>query len=167
MRLVFARVDANRAEGRGNFRGALRRHHDPQPQRRQTRVAVGEAVRARAVAVPAGNDAEDVGQILGDHPRTQLVEVEPCHKRGAERPWKVEEEAAAILRGRFDHDEIRNDLTLRREEGAVSRRPRRQLEDVGADQAMEKVPRVVAGDLDHAAVRKKGSLHPSNFPGIG
>jgi hypothetical protein len=28
---------------------------------------------------------------------------------------------------------------------------------------MEKVPRVVAGDLGHAAVRQKGSLHPS-FP---
>jgi hypothetical protein len=38
-------------------------------------------------------------------------------------------------------------------------------ERIGANEALEKVPRVVAGDLDHAAVRQEGSLHPS-FPGM-
>ena len=138
----------------------MRRRHDPQPERRQAWIGVGDAIRCRAFAIPGGNDAKDVGQILGDHPRPQLVEVELGDEHGRERAWKVEEKAAAIFGRRFDDNEIGNDLALRREEGAKARRPRRQLEDVGADQAMEKVPRVVAGDFDHAAVRQKGSLHP-------
>ena len=35
----------------------------------------------------------------------------------------------------------------------------RQVENIGGDKPMEEVPRAVAGDLDHAAVGEKGSLH--------
>ena len=40
-----------------------------------------------------------------------------------------------------------------------TRRPRRELEDIGGDKAVEKIPCAVAGDLDHTAVREEGSLH--------
>ena len=39
---------------------------------------------------------------------------------------------------------------------AQKRAARRELEDIGADEAMQKAARVVAGNLDHAAVREAG-----------
>ena len=40
--------------------------------------------------------------------------------------------------------------------------PGRQVEDVGGNQPVEKIPRAFASDFDHAAVGEEGSLHAAH-----
>ena len=66
---------------------------------------------------------------------------------------------------RFGDDEVGNDLALRGQQRAEPRLAGLEVVDVGGDEAVEKVSRAVADDLDHAAVGKKGSFHALGFPG--
>jgi hypothetical protein len=59
----------------------------------------------------------------------------------------------------FDDEKIGNDLTLRRQQGAKPRRPRRQLEHVRRDQSVEEIPGAVADHFDHATVVEEGRFH--------
>jgi len=68
--------------------------------------------------------------------------------------------AVHALRGiDLGHDEIGDDLALRRQQRAKPRRSGRELENVGGHKPMQKAPRAVTGDFDHATVGKQGSLH--------
>src|SRR5208282_344688 len=108
-------------------------------------------------------NAEHLGQVLDDKSGTQLVEVELVEKRLGERSRDVKKKAAAVPHRRFDDDEIGDDLALRRQQRAETCLARAELEDIGANEPMEKAPRVFAGNLEHAAVREKGSLHASRL----
>jgi hypothetical protein len=66
--------------------------------------------------------------------------------------------------GRYLGDqEIDDDLALGRQQRAEPGLPRAQLADIGRDQAVEEVAGVLAGDLDHAPIRKKGCFHSQNW----
>ena len=93
----------------------------------------------------------------------ELVEVELVHQRLGDGARHVDEEAAAVLRRRFDDDEIGDDLALRGQQRAEARLAGTEIEDIGADEPMQKAPRVVAGNLEHAAVGKKGGLYTSRL----
>jgi hypothetical protein len=56
---------------------------------------------------------------------------------------------------RFRDQEVHDDLALRRQQRAESAQARLQLVDIGRDEAIEEVARILARDLDHAPVRKK------------
>ena len=140
-------------------RGKMRRQHHAQAERRQPRIGIAQAKFCRAAAVPGGEHAEHRGEIFDDHLRAEFVDVEFGNQCDAKRPLHVEEEAAAILRRRLGDDEIGDDLALRRQQRAEARRPGLELENVGGDKPMQKVPRAVTGDFDHAAVGEQGSLH--------
>ena len=92
---------------------ALRRQHDAQPERRQARVAIAKAVALRRLPIPGREHAERLGQILRDHLGAQLVEIELGHEACRERARAIEEKPAAVLRRRFDHDAVNDDLALR------------------------------------------------------
>ena len=113
------------------------------------RVGAGDAV------VPDRHDAKRLRQILDDHLGAQLVEVEPFDQRRSERARAIEKKAAAVGRLRFPHDEIDDDLALRREQRAKSGLRRRRLRDVGGHEPVEEFAGNVAGDFDNAAVGKK------------
>src|SRR3974390_2933493 len=55
--------------------------------------------------------------------------------------------------------EVDGDLALGREQRAEAPLSRLKLRHIGGDQAIEKVARVLAGNLDHAPVGKKRCLH--------
>jgi len=55
--------------------------------------------------------------------------------------------------------EVRNDLALRRQQCAEPAETGRELRNVGGDEAVEKIPRILARDLDHAPVGKKRCFH--------
>ena len=135
------------------------RDHQAKPERRQARIGVAQAVFGGAAAVPGGEHAERLRQILDHHLCAQFIEVEFFDDGRDECPRRIEEETAAGRRRRLGREEIRDDFALRRQQRAKSRRARRELEHVGSDQPMEEIPRAVAGHLDDAAVREEGSLH--------
>ena len=130
-------------------------------ERRQARIGVARA-HIRVVPAPSQTamHAERLGQILDDHLGAQLVEIEPLDKRRGERARAIEEEAAAVAGRRLGDDEIGNDLALRRRAAPQSARaPGVTLSDVGGHKPVEEVARVVAGDLDDAAIGKKRCFH--------
>ena len=111
------------------------------------------------VAVPDRHHAEHLGQVLDDDLGAQLVEVELLHQRRRQRARAIEEEAAAVRRLGLGDDAIDDDLALRGEQRGKPRGAGRHLVHVGGEQAVEKLARVVAGDLDHAAVGEKCCFH--------
>jgi len=135
------------------------RQHAAQPQRWKTRVAVAQAVFGDHAAVPDCEHAERLGQILDDELGPQLIEVEPLHEGRGERARAIEEKAAAVGGRRLRQDEIDNDLALRGQQRAKARGGRRHLGDVAGHEPVEEFARVVAGDLDDAAVGKQRGLH--------
>ena len=160
MGVVIARRDEIRAELGRRRRGKVRRNHQAKPERRQARIGVAQAVFGdRRRAVPGGEHAERLRQILDHDLGAQFIEVEFFDERCDERPRRIEKEAAAVRRRRFGHEEIGNDFALRRQQRAKARRAGRELEHVGCDEPMQKIPRTVAGHLDDAAVREEGGLH--------
>ena len=74
--------------------------------------------------------------------------------------------SAAVLGWGFGDDEVGNDLSLWGQQRAVPRLVEFEVLDVRRDEAVEKVSRAVADDLDHAPVGEKGSFHALGFPGI-
>ena len=120
--------------------------------------------------VPRGEHTQRCRLVFHGDLGAQLVEVETLDQRCADRAGNIEKEAAAKFASRFTplcgrcfgHKEIGNDLALRREQSGKPRRRRREREDVGGDEAVQKIARIVAGKLDHAAIREKGSLHAIN-----
>ena len=113
--LVLARVDEDGAEGRGGVGRTLRRQDRAQAERRQARIGIGEAKcrRRDALSIPSREHTERVGGVADNEARAELVEVELIKERLGDSARHVEEEAAAILRRRFDDDEIGDDLALR------------------------------------------------------
>ena len=68
VRLVDRGIDEFRAEiGRG-LAGKMRRQHAAQPQRRQARVRIAQAIFGGRVAAPDREHAEDFGQVLDHRP---------------------------------------------------------------------------------------------------
>ncbi|MGY4362130.1 hypothetical protein ACVW0J_008623 [Bradyrhizobium sp. i1.7.7] len=57
--------------------------------------------------------------------------------------------------GHLCDQEIHDDLALRRQQRTESPQARLQPVEIGRDQAVEEVARVLARDLDHAPVGKK------------
>ena len=110
-------------------------------------------------AVPDREHAERLRQILDDDLGAQFVEIEFFDERRAERARGVEKKPAAVRRRRFDHDEIRNDFALRRQQRAETRQARRKMQNIRADKAMEEILRTVAGDFNDTAVREQGGFH--------
>jgi hypothetical protein len=51
---------------------------------------------------------------------------------------------------------------LRRKQSGEARRCRRKRENVSGDKTVQKIARVVAAKLDHAAIGEKGSFHMTN-----
>ena len=56
---------------------------------------------------------------------------------------------------RLRDQEIHDDLALRRQQRAESPQARLEPVDIGGDEAIEEVARILARDLDHAPVGKK------------
>ncbi len=131
----------------------MRRQHAARAQIAEAGVAVAQAVFGGGGAVPDREHAERLGQVLDDDLGAQLVEIEPLHQRRRERARAIEEKAAAVGGGRLRQDEIDDDLALRREQRGKAGPLRRHPVDVAGDQAVEELARVVAGDLDDAAIR--------------
>ncbi len=159
MHVVFLILEERGAEVRCGFSRKVRRQHAAQPECRQARVRVAQAVLGLGRAVPYRHHAEHGGEILADHLGAQLVEVEPVDERDGERARAVDEEAAAVLGRRLGHDHVDHDLALRGEQRGECRALRRHLVDVGGEQPVEEFARVLAGDLDHAAIGQQGSFH--------
>ena len=176
VRLVFVCLDQRRAKIGSGSSGEMRRQHHAHAERRQPRIGIAQANPVRAAlaqrgraggaAVPSGEHAQNCRQILNDYLGAQLVEVEFFDQRRGLRLRNVEKKPAAILCRRFDDDEVGNDFALRRQQRAKTRLARLQVEDVGGDKPVEKTPRAIAGDLDHAAIGEKSSSHALSFPGI-
>ena len=61
--------------------------------------------------------------------------------------------------GGLGDQEIHYDLALRRQQCAEPAETGRELRHVGGDEPVEKIPRILARDLDYAAVGKKRCLH--------
>ncbi len=99
------------------------------------------------------------GQILDTDLGAQLVEIELVDQGRRERARAVEEEAAAVLGRRLDHDAIDHDLALRRQQRGKARPLGRHLADIGGEEPVEKAPRGLAGDLDDAAIGEKRCFH--------
>ena len=96
---------------------------DAHPERRQPRDRhkhkpyLVVPLPSQAASTPRASDKSSMID-LG----AQFVEVEFFDERRAERPRNVEKKAAAVRRRRFGHDEIRNDLALRRQQRTETRR---------------------------------------------
>jgi hypothetical protein len=101
----------------------MRRQHHALAERRQPRVGKYQAVFGRADAVPYRHHAEHLGQVLADHLRAELVEVELLDECRRQRPRAIEEEAAAILGRRLGDDAVDHDLALRRQQSPEPRLP--------------------------------------------
>src|SRR5262249_35143072 len=155
MGLVRGGINELGAEIRRRGAGEVRRQHAARAELGQTRVGDAEAVVRGAAAIPDRQYTQGLGQILDDHVGAQLVEVEPLHQGRRQRAWAIEEEAAAVGGVRFRQQKIDDDLALRREQRGKDGLRRRHLVEVAGDQAVEELARVVAGDLDHAAVGEK------------
>ena len=56
---------------------------------------------------------------------------------------------------RFRNQEIDDDLALRRQQRTESPQARLEPLEIGGDEAVEEVARILARDLDHAPVGKK------------
>ena len=119
-----------------------------------------------SLSIPCRQNAKDLGQIFDHDASAQLVEVKLVDHRLGERSRQVEEEAAAVMSRRFDDDEVCNNLALRRQQRTEARCPRRELEDIGADKTVQKVARVIARNLDHAAVGSRAAFIERTFPSI-
>ncbi len=141
------------------LRGEMRGQNDAKPKGRQARIAITQSVFGRGLSLPDGHDAEHLGQILDDHLGAQLVEIEPIDAGFGERFGDIQEEAAAVLSGRLGNDHIHDDLALRRQQRRKNGAVRRHPADVGGQQAIEKTPHIIAGDLDDAAVWKQRCFH--------
>ncbi len=153
------------AEIGGGLRRQMRRQHHPHAERRQPRIGIAKPVFGIArLPVPHRHHAEHLGQVLRQHLGAQLVEIELVHQRRRERARAVEEEAAAVRRRRLGHDEIHDDLALRRQQRGKARLLRADLADIVGGEPVEEAPGVVAGDLHHAAVGKKRCLHRISMP---
>jgi len=61
--------------------------------------------------------------------------------------------------GRFGDKKIRHDLALRRQQRAEPAEARLDQADIGGDEAIEKIARGLAADLDHAPVGEKRCFH--------
>ena len=72
-RVVLVRLDERGAEARRRVGSAMRRYHQAQPQRRQTRIGIGKTERRRAASIPSRQNAKNLGQVLNHDARTQLV----------------------------------------------------------------------------------------------
>jgi hypothetical protein len=64
--------------------------------------------------------------------------------------------------GRFGDQEIHNYLALRRQQGPEPAQARPQQRHIRGDKAVEKVARVLAADLDHAAVGRNAAFIEQN-----
>ena len=138
----------------------MRRQHAAQPQRRQARVGDSTG----RIRWPRRRPRSRARRGFRTDPRpidlgAQLVEIEPLHQRRRERARAVEEEAAAVGGRRLGQDEIDDDLALRRQQRGKAGPRRRHLGDVAGDQPVEEFARVVAGNLDDAAVGKQRCFH--------
>ncbi len=110
-------------------------------------------------AAPGGQHAELVGEVFHRHLRAQLVEIELGCKLGGQRLRAVEQQAAAVPGRRLGDEEIGDDLALRRQQRCKARGSGLQLGELGGHEVVEKVPRIVAIELDDATVGEKRCLH--------
>ncbi len=107
-------------------------------ERRQTRIAIDKAVVGRAsFAVPCRQHRQGV-DALDRHLGAQLVEIELLREVVGQRFRAIDEEAAAVIRAGFDHEEIGDDLALRRQQRGVARSARRQRLDIAGHKVVEK-----------------------------
>ncbi len=159
MRLEGARRNQRSAEVRRRLRGEVRRQHDAITERRQARIAIAQSVLRLGLSLPDGHDAQHLGQILDDRLGAQLVEIEPVYAGFREGFGDIKEEAAAVRTRRLGNDHIDDDLALRRQQRRKTGVVRRHPADIGGQQAVKKTARVLACDLDDAAIRKQCCLH--------
>ena len=164
MRLVRGRIGQLRANPGCRFADAMGREHAAAAQFGQAWVSVAQAVFPPACPVPDGHDAEHIGEILDDHLCAQLVEVEARNERGRERAGTVEEKAAALGGFGLRYNKVSDDFPLRGQQRSESSVPGIDLSGVARDQPIEKFARVIARDLDDAALGKQRCLHGRNLP---
>lgn len=118
-------------------------------------IGEGEIGLGRWLAVPGREHAEILGQVFHRDLGPQLVEFQLGGEAVGKRLRAIDQEPAAMTGRRFRDQKIHDDLALRRQQRAESAEARLQLVDIGRDEAIEEVARILARDLDHAPVRKK------------
>lgn len=82
----------------------------------------------------------------------QAVEAEALDEVGRERRRAVDEERQAGVDGRLHHQEVEQDLALRRQQRGVARLAGAEALDVIGQEPLQKAVGVGARDPDHPAV---------------
>src|SRR6516164_10835354 len=164
MRLVGHRIDELGANPGCRLVRPMRRKHAAPPQLGETWIRVAQAIFGIGRSLPDRHDPEHLREILNDHFCAQLVKIESFDQRWRERSRSVKKKAATVGRFGFRNDEVRDDLSLRRQQGSESSMPGIDLSGVARDQPIEKFARVIARDLDDAALGKQRCLHDRNLP---
>jgi hypothetical protein len=98
-------------------------------------------------------------QVCHRHLGPQLVEAELGRELIGHRPRTIEQQAAAVAARGFGNQKVHDDLALRRQQGAKTRGSGPHLGKLGGHEIVEKVPRIVAIELDDATVGEKRCLH--------
>src|SRR5262249_26851092 len=150
MRLVGHRINELGANPPCRLVRPMRRKHAAPPQLGKTRIRVAQAVFWIGRSLPDRHDPEHLREVLNGHFGAQLVKIESLDQRWGERPRSIEKKAATVGRFGFRNDEVRDDLSLRRQQRGESSMPGINLSGVARDQPIEKLARVIARDLDDA-----------------
>jgi len=163
MRLVRGCINEVGADEVGELLLEFRRNQDADAEPLVARIDDSEVRLGLKLAAPCGEHAEIVGQIFHSDLGAELVELQLVGEALGQRFRAVDQEAAAVARGRLRDQEIHDDLALRRQQRPEPAQSRLQLADIGGDEAVEEVARILACDLDHAPIGEKRCFHYENL----
>ena len=127
------------------------RGDDPPAERRQARIGRGNAVDVmHTLRPPDGQHLVVGGDVLDRDLGSELVEAEALDEIGGHRARQIEEEAVAVAH----HDEVEQDLALRRQQAGEDRLSGAGAADIGRHQIVEELLRLRPADRHHAAALK-------------
>jgi hypothetical protein len=158
VRLIDRTIDQIRADQAGGLLHEWLGDENPPAQCGVARIGECEIGFHRGIAVPRGQDAKIIREILDRDLGAQPVETELVGKVLRQRARAIDQEATGAIAGLRDQ-EIRYDLALRRQQRAEPAEARPQQRHIRRDEAVEKVAGIGAADLDHAPVGKKRCFH--------
>ena len=159
MGLIGVAVDELGADQIGHLLLEIFGHENAPTQRFMPRIGERQIGLHRRLAVPHGQHAHAVGDVLHRDLGAQLVEAELVGEVLRQRAGRIDQEAAAMAGRGFGDQEIGRDLALRRQQRAEPAKAGLQQRNVCGDEAVEEVAGILAADLDHAPVWKKRCFH--------
>ncbi len=159
MGVIGCAIDQIRADQIGDFLCELLGDKNPPAERGVARFGECQIGLYCKIAIPRREHAETVRQIFDRDLGAQFVETELVGESLRQRARAVDQEAAAMAGRRLGDQEIHNYLALRRQQRPESAETGAKQRNVCRDEAVEKVARIIAADLDHAPVGKKRCFH--------